>query len=87
MNLHVSTSNRLMTPPERDRTKISVREVTMDDVCEVLGIPPERLVNFSIVRWCPWREEKSMLERSSVVWEVADQYNVSYLLCLKSFCQ
>jgi len=71
--------------PDKDTVVKPVREVTVDDLKEVLGIPRDHLLNFHLERKYMIEEEWDLLRRSRVVFEVADQFEVLYPIYLNAF--
>ena len=71
--------------PDRGIISLSVNEVTSDEIDEILSIDPEHLLDFRIERRYMLGKEWQLLKKSTVVWKVADQFEVLYPIYLKAF--
>lgn len=63
----------------------AIHEVDEDNLKELLDIPRDHHLDFHITRYYMLQDEWQLLKRSSVVWEVADQFEVLYPIYKKAF--
>lgn len=83
---HLNTNFKLhYNHPDNGVINLSVNEVTPDEIDEILSIDREHLLDFHIERRYMLGEEWQLLKKSTVVWEVADQFEVLYPIYLKAF--
>jgi hypothetical protein len=67
------------------RISLSVRSVTQSDLDHVLQVPSEHLLNLEIERFVSWSDERSALSHSSIVLEVADQFQILHPIYCRAF--
>lgn len=71
--------------PDKGYIYKGVRELGSDDLKGILSVPRENLLDFHIGREYMLVHEGELIRRSSIVYEVADQFEVLYPLYLKAF--
>jgi len=73
--------------PKKGYVSKSVKDLDLDDLEEILSISRNYHLDFRITREYLINENRELLTRSSVVWEVADQFEVLYPIYINAFKQ